>query len=269
MELDKVITVSVICLSASVAWATFGLAWREKYLESHTKKLNILKRLLNELDHIGIWASGRYDESNHSDNWFDPYWNVRNFDFKEIRDFNWAENTALFGEEIFGKLSPLEKAIYHFYECLLNQKHLIQSKDSQFVNNIAQKIFNEKKRINREIINPLEISGQNELSLEERNFVRQCYELNKLIHIDGIGNENTPGKLHFTFDEAYRYVKESLEKLRKSRPTLLWLVNFLAVVVAIIGLVFLALFFYRVVPSTILWFKESIFENILTILLKH
>lgn len=266
MELDKVITVSVICLSASVAWATFGLTWRENYLERHTKKLNILKRLLNELDRIGIWASGRYDESSHSDNWFNPYWNVTNFDFKEIRSFNWAENAAFFGEEIFTKLLPLEKAIYHFYECLLNQKDLIQRRNSQFVNNIAQKICNEKKRINKEMINPIEIKGQNELSLEEKDFVKNCYELNKSIHVDGIGNENTPGKLHFTFNEAHGYVKESLEKVRKSRPILLWLVNFLALVVAIIGLVFLGLFFYRVLPSTIWWFNESIFESILTIL---
>jgi hypothetical protein len=249
---DKIVGIAIICLSAAVAWATFGLTFREKYLMLYTEKINTLRRLLTEMNTIKYWASGKYNDDSHNDNWFDPLWGVRDFPYQQITDFNWAKKTALYGGKIFKKLVALETAIFFFNKLLFEHREFIANNvDSK--HRIGQKIERERRRIQKDVVNPLEIKGDNELTQEEKEFVKKCYDLNKSIHIDGIGNEKTPGKLHSTFLGAYDFIEESSKKLQRQRwfKPFFWAINFFAVVVAIIGLWFLISFSYFVLPSLI------------------
>jgi hypothetical protein len=151
---------------------------------------------------------------------------------------------------IFEKLILLEKAIDQFNQFLMKRQLFLKDINPHFIDYVAAKIIDERKLSGKDVINPLEIIGKNELTREEeKDLVNKCYELNKSIHIDGIGNKETPGRLHFAFKEAYEYVKGSLEKHKRSKPVLYSVVNILAWIVAVIGIVFLFLFFCFLIPS--------------------
>lgn len=119
-DLSDIITITVLCLSPAIAWFNFWSRWKERSDDLHFKKRYQLKEILSELKIIGNWASSEYGESAHSDVWYDPYFHVRPLPYEKIKDFNYREDTAVFGEKIFDKLRPLENAIYKFFD-LLNQ----------------------------------------------------------------------------------------------------------------------------------------------------
>lgn len=245
-HLAKMITVSVICLSPAIAWATFWNGWKERRDDVLSRRRNQLKEVLRELDIISNWASSKYDSSAHSDEWYNPYFHVRPFPSDKIKDFNWREDTSLFGEEIFDKLNPLERAIDRFLDLLMQHNGYSNSLDSSFMNRIVHKISEEKRRTCRDAVDPLKIQGENKLTSDEIICVKRFYELNKAIHVQGIGTEKDPDGLHSTFHKALKYVKNRLEGLKPETPFTIWAGHILAIIVGFIGVFFLICFFVKI-----------------------
>ena len=249
-ELLDIITITVLCLSPSVAWANFWSRWKERSDEVHFKKRYELKEILSELEIMGNWASSEYGESAHSDVWYDPYFHVNPFQYENIKNFNYREETAIFGEKIFTKLQPLEKAINKFFNLLYQHREFYQSCDATFLNRIVHKISEEKRRTEQDRVNPLTIQGSNQLTPEEIVCVKRFYELNKAIHVQGIGTKRDPESLHSTFNEVFTFVRETLKKL-KPKVYFIWAGHVLAVILFIIGIIFLIAFVIKF--PKILW----------------
>lgn len=247
-ELGKTITVAVICLSPAVAWASFSAKWKSNRDDIHARRKNQLKEVLRELETISTWASSEYEDSAHSDNWYNPDWAVRPFPSSKVREFNWREDTALFGEEIFDKLIPLERAIDNFEMLLIEHMQFRNSINLQMHSDIIQKISAEKKRTNQDRINPFQIQGQNQLNQDEIDCVKKLYELNKNIHVKGIGKRSDRDSLTRTFYDAQTYIENRLTSLKLGTPLSIWIGHILAIIVGLIGIGFLASFFNLLTP---------------------
>lgn len=248
-QIDKIMTIAVICISAAVAGFTLSLSYREKYLSIYSHKIEVLKKLLGELEAIGMWASQEYDDKSHSEAWFDPRVSVNLPPSDETYQFHWERSFAIFGRKIFKKLKHLAYSLMAFSSYLdIPRRHI--DGNVLLTTSIIKKMQDEAQRTNQRVFNPCKIQGENKLTEEEASFIIELYNLNKCVHVEGIGNKKHPESLHSTFTNAIEYVKATFRKLKESRSFLFtfWTINFLSIIIGIIGLIFLFLFFYLGVP---------------------
>jgi len=114
------------------------------------------------------------------------------------------------------------------------------------LNRIVHKISEEKRRARRDAVDPLKIQGGNKLTSDEIICGKRFYELNKAIHVQGIGTKNDPEGLHSTFHEALEYVKNRLEGLKPGTPFTILVGHILALIVGFIGVFYLICFFVKI-----------------------
>lgn len=244
-DLFDILIGAVVCLSAVAAWVNLWYRWRERRDDLLSKRRNQLKEVLSELKTISFWASTEYDEFAHSNAWYNPYFHVRPFPYGKVEDFNWREDIVLFEEEIFDKLHLLEDSVHQFLNLLRRREEYQNSCEATFLNKIVSKISKEERNTSRETVDALEIQSDNKLDDKEIDCVKRVYELNKAIHVQGIGTAKNPQSLYSTFKEAYQYVEKRLEELKPKTPYLVLAGHILSTILCFIGITLLLLFFVR------------------------
>lgn len=228
--LKDLITSASVSLSPSVAWAAFASSWHAKQVERRMALRARLFEVREELDHIAHWAKTEYPEDAHGQGWRDPLWAVNDFPTQKVEEFNRIMDPAVIGKSVSEALIKLEASIARFRILLGEQQTFVWKGGGQALLTPAHGLAPETN----DPTFPFRVSTA---------WLNRLYELNKSIHVKGIGTGDDPGGLHSTWRTSTSEINRLISRIGKSsQPWIMKAGHLLAAVLGFVGVGFLISF---------------------------
>ncbi len=229
--LKDLITAASVSLSPSVAWATFAANWNAKQVERRMALRARLYEVKEELDHIAHWAQTQYPDDAHGRDWRDPLWAVSDFPTQKIEEFNKVVDPSAVGGVVSEAMIRLEASIARFRALLGEHQRFVWKGGGQALLTPAHGLAPETN----DLTFPFRVSTA---------WLDRLYELNKTIHVKGIGTANDPEGLHSAWKQSTSEVGSAISRMGKSsQPWFIKVGHLLATVLGVVGVGFLVSFF--------------------------
>jgi len=229
--LKDMITAASVSLSPSVAWATFAANWNAKRLEHRMALRARFYEVKEELDHIGHWAQTQYPNDSQNRDWRNPLWAVNDFPTQKIEEFNRVVDPTAAGKVLTEAMIKFESSIARFRALLGEQQKFVWKGGGQALLTPAHGLAPETNNP----AFPFRVSTA---------WLDRLYELNKAIHIEGIGTAEDPEALHSAWKRASSEITSAISRTGAgSQPWFIRLGHILASVLGVVGLGFLVAFF--------------------------
>ena len=253
-ELGRMLTTSIVCLTPVLAWAEYRRSSSKDLKFENTQTHESLVKIEKELDQIAKWTgkTGRYDENSHNNNWYDPGWSVREFNWNQIRQYIYTLSSTRGYKELNKSLAGLGTAIETFNNHLESHKEYVDSIKHSTIGPIADKVreglsilrgrsgYRDDKKASDLLVLAPKLNV--DFDHESLAIIGKIYASNKTLHTKLIGNESLPESLFAKRKVAEEKVDKSIKE-RKNNGNLIQVVgDLLALLFACSGLVFLYAF---------------------------
>src|ERR1041385_872797 len=233
---NDVALAAVACLSVTGVWATFWPGHRERLRKLRQVRLEHLRQVNRQLQHIGNWAAARPADL-HDPHWYDASWGVRPFDWEDVERLNQVVIAGDFRRELTQALVQLELAADHFHRRLAEQIEFLRAAPPDIGLHWPAVVAAAEAK--GSALTADELAQVPGLSKPDQAWLGTLYRRNKANHVEGIGGPGGAG-LH----EAWRLADTALVAERswlqsgKETPWR-WAGHITASLFAILGLLFL------------------------------
>lgn len=234
---NDVVGAAVSCVTVTGVWWTFWPSHRERLRKLRQGRLEHLRRVTQQVDRIGDWASTVYTDANHDPQWYNASWGVRGFDWSLISDFNQAVIEGDFSPKLTKALLGLEESAKTFHRRLADQIGYL-SHAPQDIGLKWPRVV-EASATKRRALSTEELGAIDGLTELDRQWLADLYRRNKATHVEGIGGPGNAG-LHAAWSAATSALAEVRAGLQTGRDTRWkWAGHIAAFVFAVVGLLFL------------------------------
>jgi len=243
--LKDLITVAVLCLSPSAAWLTLCFNWYTKFDEIRASRRRTLASVGEEINHIQLWTGAGYDDATSTRDWYNPTFGILDFPSEKIHEFNAVPEPEQFGPEIVDAVVALEASIDRFRAFVRRAQDWASSVTPDTKRNVMDTMEFEPAGAFGWRVREFKANAVEALSVSDRQWLQELYRRNRDTHVEGIGNAEKPEGLFANISSAASRLEIANERLeRPIRPKRFWIGHIVALVLGLIGILFLGLFFY-------------------------
>jgi hypothetical protein len=231
-------TAAVACVSVAGVWWTFWPGHRERLRERREQRLQRLLGLHVQFQEMGEWASTSYDVSVHNPEWYNAAWYVNPIPWGYVENFNRLVIARDYRKDLTEALVTLERATRHFHDMLAEQAAFRGGAPTDIA--LRWPAAKAAAAAKGAELAMHELTALPAFTDEQSRWLAELYRRNKAIHVEGIGNTGSVG-LHAAWSDATARLHEARASLQAGRDSRWrWVGHVLAVIFALLGLLFLA-----------------------------
>lgn len=238
---------AVGCLSVTGVWLSFWPSHRERLRKLRVQRLEHLGPTNRQVQQIGTWASGDYNNASHNPQWYNPSWRVNAFDWNVVANFNQAVIEGDFSRRLTEALIGLEESAQRFHGMLANQIEYLSHAPEDI--GVRWRPVVDAAAAKGSALTDADMAAIPGLTDLDRQWLPELYRRNRATHVVGIGREGT-GALHDAWAAARDALKADRAALQTGRDSgWKWAGHGTAFVFAALGLLFLIDFAWSFVDA--------------------